>query len=83
MFGVIGLVLCGMAFILNIVGLAIPYWFYYSKTLSGASTNIYYGLWRICVEFQDQIKCNSYDNTLFGDLRKFFNVNNNYFANHI
>lgn len=74
MLGMVGLVLCGLAFISNIVGIAIPYWFYCSTLVQMDLVSVYYGLWRMCSDrrvFGHSISlCVSIDET-FKDFRKF------------
>ncbi|XP_045190965.2 uncharacterized protein LOC123547775 [Mercenaria mercenaria] len=49
MYEKIGLCVTGLALILNIVGVAIPYWFYSGSIQGVPGTSIYFGLWKSCV----------------------------------
>ncbi|XP_060574064.1 uncharacterized protein LOC132731811 [Ruditapes philippinarum] len=48
LFDKIGLALLGLALILNIIGVAIPYWFYFSLTVQGETGTASFGLWKTC-----------------------------------
>ena len=44
----VGIGLTAFSLLLNIAGLAIPYWYYGSVQLNGASITVYFGLWQTC-----------------------------------
>ncbi|XP_045182172.2 uncharacterized protein LOC123540911 [Mercenaria mercenaria] len=67
MYEKIGLCVSGLALILNIVGVAIPYWFYYGSIQGVPETGINFGLWKICASMPESIHgpvismCKSFD----------------------
>ncbi|KAH3876689.1 hypothetical protein DPMN_000538 [Dreissena polymorpha] len=46
----IAILLSVIACVLNIIGLAIPYWLEFSHSEAGASVNYIYGLWSQCLD---------------------------------
>ncbi|XP_045182931.1 uncharacterized protein LOC123541471 [Mercenaria mercenaria] len=50
MLAVIGIALNGLALILEVVGVIIPYWFIWSTSVHGLTASIKFGLWKCCTE---------------------------------
>ncbi|XP_060574083.1 claudin-1-like isoform X2 [Ruditapes philippinarum] len=69
LFDKIGLALLGLALISNIIGVAIPYWFYFSLTVQGETGSANFGLWKSCGSETTGkggtfvTKCMNFDNT--------------------
>jgi len=51
-----GLGLSALAFLLIVIGLAIPYWMY------GGVTTFYFGLWKTCIAAGDTTLCTDFEN---------------------
>ena len=47
-FDKIALGIAGLALVLNIIGVALPYWFHFSLTVQGIKGSVNFGLWKTC-----------------------------------
>ncbi|XP_045182227.2 uncharacterized protein LOC123540957 [Mercenaria mercenaria] len=60
-----GLIVGIVGLVLNIVGVAIPYWYYYSEAEKGVKASFYFGLWKLCVKAagfgQEGSRCLKFD----------------------
>lgn len=57
---IVALVLVGLGVLLDIVGLAIPYWRYLSIDTPFGSASNYNGLWTFCTSDPTQTNCESF-----------------------
>lgn len=57
---IIALVLVGLGVLLDLIGLAIPYWRYYNQDVSGITYRFNYGLWTGCNEIGSSRECGGF-----------------------
>lgn len=63
MLHLVGIGLCAASLLVNIIGLAIPYWVSYEI----GETSVHYGLWSACVSYAGESKCQSISDTSGGE----------------
>ena len=57
------LVVCGLAFLLDVVGMAIPYWLNFGSDLG---ISVHLGLWQACATLMGKSKCQGFSDFGFG-----------------
>lgn len=74
MLGIVATIVCSVSLLLNIVGVAIPFWEYASNP------SVYYGLWKICVGLNSSAFAPDYTNVCLslGNVQTIFIIK----ANH-